>query len=70
MKEKGDVPKEGLSDHEEDKSSKQEAKALNQEAKDVIFLFSSPWSVVKPVATTDLLPMLDPGKVQLYWLIT
>jgi len=37
-----DVPKEGVSDHEEEKSSKQEAKALNQATKDMIALFNSP----------------------------
>ena len=58
------VPLEGNLDQEKLKLSNQEPKKLNQESKEVILLYSSPWPVVAPlggpVVDSGGLPSLDP----------
>jgi len=65
-----DVPMVGILDQGKDRLSNQEPKTLNQESKAIISLSSSPQAVVETVAASGLLPVLDPGEGQLYWIIT
>jgi len=69
-----DVPPGGKLDQGNDKASTQASKTLNQEAKAVVSLFSSPRIVVyhhgQTVVESAQPAVLDPGKVQLCWLIT
>jgi len=69
-----DAPMDGTGDHEEAKASNQTPKPLNQELKDVIFMFRSPRTVVDDhghtVVRSTFPRVLDPKTGQLCWLLS
>jgi len=69
-----DAPMDGISDYEAAKASNQTPKPINQELKDVVLLFGSPWTVVKHHGQTVVRSasprVLDPEMGQLCWLLS